>query len=465
MNATSPRLVRKRISSLRHAPENSEIYDRFDLDNADDLALYQDVDRVGIQQPLNICQDGVVFDGNRRLAVLRRREQSFVKCFVHDFAWNDLSHEEKLKLLRNNNLQREKSVAEQIRESIIEVDHSVAVDNLRLRRDRSENGYLVDGIAPLQIERRSNRHGISAEKSEHVKYLKEVVFALKKYWPISVRTAHYKLLNFDFLRNTRLGLKYANDDGSYDTTGDLKNRLCLLGELPWAAFADPTRPFKQYHAFQNARQFVKQECRNLFCGYWRDYLQSQPHYVEVFCEKNTVYHFAESVTKKYLLRQSSGRGFNAVQCFYEMHQRYLRSKKKKLILITLSDYDPEGQRLVHSAGQVLMSDFGVPAHDLEIIPAGVTREQIERYELPSMLFAKENSTNHDWFVERNGGDDSVYELESLDPADLLRDLEAVITSVLDMELFRAEEAAEEEEADYLEACTERAIEALEGIAD
>jgi hypothetical protein len=33
------------------------------------------------------------------------------------------------------------------------------------------------------------------------------------------------------------------------------------------------------------------------------------------------------------------------------------------------------------------------------------------------------SSNHDWFVERTNGDDSVYELEALNPQDMIDDLE------------------------------------------
>jgi hypothetical protein len=68
----------------------------------------------------------------------------------------------------------------------------------------------------------------------------------------------------------------------------------------------------------------------------------------------------------------------------------------------------------------------------------VTRQQIEDYDLPAQNFAKESSSNRQWFVERNDGDEAVYELEALDPADMLRDLENVITSVLDMELYQRE---------------------------
>jgi hypothetical protein len=125
--------------------------------------------------------------------------------------------------------------------------------------------------------------------------------------------------------------------------------------------------------------------------------------------------------------------------------------------------DRRAGSLPHVAGCTLRDDFGV--NDLEIIKAGVTREQIGDYELPPQNFAKEKSSNYDWFVDRNDGDDTVYELEALDPAVMLEDLEDTITSVLDMELYNAEVAAEKDEAAYLEAAQKKVVEVLHGIGD
>jgi hypothetical protein len=82
------------------------------------------------------------------------------------------------------------------------------------------------------------------------------------------------------------------------------------------------------------------------------------------------------------------------------------------------------------------------------------------YGLEPMNFAKETSVNYDWFVERNDGDGTVWELEALDPGDMLRDLEHVITNVLDMDLFRQEREAEADDLAELQDAQAKAIEAL-----
>ena len=177
-------------------------------------------------------------------------------------------------------------------------------------------------------------------------------------------------------------------------------------------------------------------------------------------EADTVYHMVLQVAEKYQIPTSSGRGFNSIDPYNDLHVRYRTSKKKKLIVIVLSDFDPEGEQIVQVAGRTLRDDFYI--NDVEIIKAGVTAEQIHRHNLPPNTDAKETSSNYDWFVDRTGGE-AVYELEALNPSDMLADLEKVVQGVLDMDLFNREAEIEKQEAIYLEAVHRAAVEALKGV--
>jgi hypothetical protein len=285
----------------------------------------------------------------------------------------------------------------------------------------------------------------------------------RNYWPLSVRGVHYALLNYEFMRNLPRKLRYLNDDKSYDATSDLITRMRLNGSIPWNAFDDGTRPLKDFHPFRNVRQFIRQETKNLYGGYWRDLLQTQPNHVEVVCEKNTIYHMVLRVTQRYQIPTSSGRGFNSIDPWHDLYERYRASRKERLFVIVLADWDPEGEMIPQVGGRTLRDDFGVD--NVTIIKAGVTREQIEKYDLPPQNFAKETSSNYEWFLERNDGDDAVYELEALDPENMLQELEDVVQSVIDIELFNREAEAEQEESVYLEAARTKAAEALKGLGE
>jgi hypothetical protein len=440
-------------------------------------SLAESIGRIGLQEYLIITLDNYLVSGHRRHAALLHLGREWVKCKVLQLRRDSMTKDEYVSLLREQNRQRNKTVAEQVNEELVDADMNHAHANLLKRRSQLVRAPEHNGVAELQIEGLKRRYNISEDKAEHVKYILQIVEERREYWPLTVRGVHYPLLNFDFIRGyywprrdepdfgKKRELHYANDDGSYDATSDLITRLRLNGSIPWEAFDDFTRPFKDFHAFGNVREFIRQECQNLLSGYWRDYQQSQPNHIEVICEKNTVYHMVLRVTDKYQIKTSSGRGFNSIDPWHDLYRRYLESNKDRLIVILLSDYDPEGEMIPQVGGRTLRDDFGVDEDRLSIIKAGVTREQIGKYNLPPMNFAKESSPSFDWFVQRNGGDNRVYELEALDPQNMLNDLEHVIKNVIDVDLFNREVEAEQNEAIYLELAREKATEALKGLGE
>jgi hypothetical protein len=457
------KLVRKRVNSLHPSPENLQLY-RAVQDDPDIGKLAEAIKRNGCD-PLIVTLDNFIVSGHRRRAALLEIGQQFVPCHVLPIRRDALSTDEYIALLRSYNHQRNKTVAEQVREELVDINPDAAYQALCERRDKVFARAEESGVKVLKIEGVKRRHGISDAKAEHVHYIKQIVFEdRKEYWPLSIRAVHYALLNYQFLRNTRQRLPYKNDDKSYTATSDLITRMRLNDSIPWEAFDDVTRPIKQFHPFDDVRVFIRQEVDGLFEGYWRDLLQSQENYVEVVCEKNTIYHMVLQVTRKYQIPTSSGRGFNSIDPWHDLAVRYMHSGKQgRLVVIVLADYDPEGEMIPQVGGRTLRDDFGV--RNFDIIKAGVTRDQIEKYPIPPQNFAKETSSNYDWFVERNGGDDTVYELESLNPKDMLRDLETAIQSVIDVDLFNREVATEKNEAVYVEAARKRALKALKGVED
>jgi hypothetical protein len=473
-SATTYQVVRKRLTSLKPSPENTQMYRATDPDIE---ALAASIRQFGLQEPLLVTLDNYIVSGHRRYAALESLGRAWVDCRVLPVRRKAMPKDEYTRLLREHNRQRNKTVAEQVAEEIIDINPEQAYDKLCERRGHSVMTPEHNGFEPLVIEGTKKRHEISDDKAEHMRLILEIVEARRPYWPLSVRAVHYPLLNHDFVRGyywphrkdadfgTVRELRYGNDEGSYKATSDLITRLRLNGTIPWKAFDDFTRPLKEFLAFRDARQFIRQETQKLFAGYWRNYMQTQPNHIEVICEKNTVFHMVQQITRKYRIATSSGRGFNSIDPWHDLYQRYKASGKVRLIIIILSDFDPEGEMIPQVGGRTLRDDFGVAGFYLSIIKAGVTREQIQKYNLPPQNFAKETSSNHDWFVGRNGGDDTVYELEALDPADMLRDLDQVIRGVLDVELFNREVAAERQESPYLEAARTRALEALRGLGE
>lgn len=129
-----------------------------------------------------------------------------------------------------------------------------------------------------------------------------------------------------------------------------------------------------------------------------------------------------------------------------MCNRFLKSGKEQLVLLVVSDFDPEGESIAESFARSMRDDFDIE----EIFPVKValTHEQVVEMELPPNFTAKEGSSRYKKFVEKYG--ENVFELEAIEPAALQQILREAILSVLDVDAYNAELAAEEQDAAHLE---------------
>lgn len=264
---------------------------------------------------------------------------------------------------------------------------------------------------------------------------------LGPYWPTSDRKVHYELLNDPPLVHASKPGRYDNTSRHYDDLTDVLTRGRLEGRIPWEALHDETRPCVTWSIWADPRDFVRAQLDDFLRGYYRDLLQSQPHHIELLCEKNTVYNIVRNVAMTYCLPVTSGRGFAAIERYREMMLRYRASGKDRLRLLMLTDHDPEGETIVQVAGQTLRDDFGVEAVD--VLKVALITDQVRAYNLPPILDAKESSANYAAFVREYGT--TAYELEALSPQlqqDLLRQ---AIESVLDLDAFQEEQARERRE--------------------
>jgi len=167
------------------------------------------------------------------------------------------------------------------------------------------------------------------------------------------------------------------------------------------------------------------------------------------------------VAERYCIPVTSGRGFASLPPRADMVRRYLASGKEKLIVLIISDHDPDGEAIAHSFARSLRDDFGVGS--VHAVRVALTAEQVERYALPPALKAKQGSATYATFVERHG--ENVYEVEALSPATLQSELEAAIDSVLDIAAFDGELDREREDATYLEGKRRTVTNALQGLID
>ena len=166
----------------------------------------------------------------------------------------------------------------------------------------------------------------------------------------------------------------------------------------------------------------------------------------------TVESIIRPVCGKYNIPYTIGRGYSSLPARHKIVQRFEQSGKDRLLLLILSDFDPDGIVICESLLQSLREDFGAVA---DAVRVGLNPEQIERFGLVSdFATPKKSSPQYKKFIEIYSEQAKVYELEALTPEQLKIILKETIDQVIDIEAFNAELEAEKQDARYLQAFRE-----------
>jgi hypothetical protein len=139
-----------------------------------------------------------------------------------------------------------------------------------------------------------------------------------------------------------------------------------------------------------------------------------------------------------------GRGQDSTSPIYKIARRFKTSGKEKLIVLALSDLDPDGDAITHSIGQRLRDDHNI--RNVEVVKAALTMKEVRELNLPEKFErAKVKSPNYKRYVQTYRSN-FVWELEAVPPKVLQGLLIKHIDGVIDRKAFNAEVAQERKDA-------------------
>lgn len=454
--ATAPDKVRHiALADLMPSPENDTLYKPIDPSAADIIALADSIKHEGVLEPLAVTMDGYIVSGHRRYAAAKRAGIETVPCRVLDVCRCD-DIDAHISRLREYNRQRVKTHAEAIRESVIDADPEEAYASL-IEHRQAQHASDIEATEVV-ITGHAQRAAISDAKQPFLEAIQRIVNGWRQYWPLSVRQVHYALQNAPPLCHaSKPGSTYRNDEKSYNNLIDLLTRAREARLISRQAIDDDTRPVFQWDVFGDVGGFARRELDQMFKGYWRDLMQSQPDHIEIVGEKNTVLPILKPVAMQYTIPLTIGRGYMTMPPRDKIARRFQKSGKDRLVLLVASDFDPEGEDIPHSLARLLRDENGI--EDIQAYKVALTAEQVATLDLPPASKAKRTSSRYKQFVERHDAD-NVYELEAMKPEQLRDALRRAIDSVLDIAAFNAEVDAEKQDAARLENLRRYAHEAI-----
>jgi hypothetical protein len=445
------------IAAIQVAPENDLLYDRFGIANSDDADLAISIREKGIQEPLTLSNDQFLLSGHRRLAAAKYLGLQEVPCRLVEVDFHHMTTTERLEVLRLYNQQREKSPGERIKEKLLDIDPKDAHQELKRRRI---DVLLLKGATDANVKMGPVKKRASITTLQFLAKAQEVIQENREYWPLTVRRVHYLLLNDPPLRHDKKSDSvYLNDKASYKALTNLLIRARLRKDMPMASIEDTTRPIQDGGGFSTFEEFVVQETERFLIGYTRNLMQGQKNHVEIMLEKNALRTVIETVAREYCIPCTTGRGFSSLSPRYDLALRFRQSGKARLVLLMLTDFDPDGDEIAASFARSLRDDFNI--QNIHPVKVALTAEDVQNYDLPSDMDAKVSSPNYQKFLKKYGST-KVVELDAA-PVKLLQSkLRQAIESVIDVPEFNAQVEQEVQDSAHIQAHRQIVFEAING---
>lgn len=197
-----------------------------------------------------------------------------------------------------------------------------------------------------------------------------------------------------------------NADPNYTWLGGVISDARLAGLVDWGAITDRTRTPRALLHRAHPRDIVAEGVEDFRFWLWED----QPHYVEVWVEKDALVDVVASVANRNDIAFFSCRGFASITSLHEAAKRLENEANagKKVHVLYLGDHDPSGVDMTRNIAERLKATFKV---DMALHRIALNMNQIERYNPPSDP-AKLTDSRTKGYVEKYG--EECWELDALD---------------------------------------------------
>jgi hypothetical protein len=436
--------VPREISTIYETPENWTIYRRPDLTDQTFLDLCDSIRTSGINTPLEISSDDYIISGHRRFLAAQHCGVCTIPCFIdHTVVMGDLTQKERVALLSERNRgTRIKSDTELYLEAAAGVDPDEAIRQAEERKAQVFN-KIKTCLKAVESEGGIRRTDPTGERAALLKAVKEILREKRAndFLPTSGRHIHYSLLARKVRTSTRKnGHIYGTGPNDAALLSKLLTDARSAGEIDADDIDDGTRPTSTFPTSGSMGRYVVNTLEGLFGGFYSDVHADQPAHVELLVEKNTVFALLQRhVARQFRLPITSLRGYGSYPAARDVAGRFQASGKQRLVVIYVSDLDPEGMDMPSSWKKYLEHDFSVRA---EVYRAAVTPEQVERFDLPPDADVKLTSTRAAGFIEAHGK--QCWELDSMPEAVLIEEVAKAVRSVLDIPAFNRAMAREQE---------------------
>lgn len=253
---------------------------------------------------------------------------------------------------------------------------------------------------------------------------------------LTLRQLYYQFVARDFLPASWADKRgILNRPESYNKLGDLVSDARLAGLIDWYAIVDRSRASSANQHWQRPSQVIEAALASYAIDKW----SNQPHYVEVWVEKEALEDVLARACRPLDVRFFACKGYTSQSAMWEASQRLVRKIEdgKQVHIVHLGDHDPSGIDMTRDIFERL-SMFTYSRVDIQRIALNIS--QVQEYNPPPNP-AKTTDSRYKAYQEEFG--EESWELDALEPSALVRLINDKVLSYRDESLWA--EATKNEE--------------------
>jgi hypothetical protein len=287
----------------------------------------------------------------------------------------------------------------------------------------------VYAASPIKRRRATN-----AEMGERAEFLIDYA---EEHGPVTVRGLYYQaeVAHVPGIDKT---------DSSYAKVQRQVLNLRREGRLSYNDISDATRWMRKPRSHDSVEDAIAHTARTYRRSLWTD----APTYVEIWCEKDALAGVIYPITSKFDVPLMVARGFASETFCYEAIAAR-EGDYRDYYVYYLGDFDRAGHDAARSLEEKLTRFADEDGIDVIFEQIAVTREQIERWRLPTRKPKRLSPADRKW------PHNFACELDAIPPDTIRALVTSVINPHIDQDQLRILKVAEESERELLKALGKR----------
>jgi hypothetical protein len=233
-----------------------------------------------------------------------------------------------------------------------------------------------------------------------------------------------------------------NEQKWYKRLGDIMADARLAGRVDWNHMEDRTRNLRGKTHWKHPAETVEAASRQFSMELWKH----QPNYVEVWIEKDALLGVLEHICPEHDIPYFSCRGYTSITEVWKAGRRMSRriEQGKTCYIIHLGDHDPSGidmsRDIISRLRMFIEEEVPGGREKMKVRRVALNMPQITRLNLPPAP-AKLTDSRAKKYIDEYG--DSSWELDALDPSEIIRIVKSHILNLRDDDLWERAVAKQE----------------------